>query len=546
MFSQQKIKSVTSAVPPVAVANEKSTPSVQPATTPKDYQFSKLPLHALNKAGDTGEQQANAVAKTVTAGKETTTLKDTKPASGLKVDNALDKQIRSKQGTGMTLDAETEAGMSQRLGFDFSQVKIHADAKAAALTEQVHAKAFTQGNDIFFNEGEYDPVSTEGKQLLAHELTHVAQQEAGTPGIHRKEKKEIENLTDIGEADRLEMEREKKPVEASLVEPAKLTGLFATDPKLAGGATESIGAPGDTVKFSSNIKTLTATKGFDIQRGLTSVAGLLHGRASALPLNTSTSIELDLTAFGGSKSIFRFSYYDKTEGKATSEEVLVEMLSTTATASKSTMPTSSKDFGIGKRKFTLESGWAQEEYDQLVQALNMIPDSGLQNIDGIRFKRSADKADDAEAGHYSQDDNSITIRNKAFNNNPVRYGSYKPAVQVIVHEVGHAIDFYTVNKAWAQYEKDGNEKNLEKESTLSGQQWRKNDAGDFELRDTGIQTDFRKAVKKDKGSKSITGYGNTDTLENFAEAFSMYITDADLLKALRPNTYDFFRKRYNP
>ena len=62
------------------------------------------------------------------------------------------------------------------LGADFSGVKVHTDTKADALNRSLSAKAFTTGSDIFFSQGAYQPGSSSGKQLLAHELTHVVQQ----------------------------------------------------------------------------------------------------------------------------------------------------------------------------------------------------------------------------------------------------------------------------------------------------------------------------------------------------------------------------------
>ena len=59
---------------------------------------------------------------------------------------------------------------------DFSQVRIHADSEAASFNQQINARAFTLGSDIYFNQNEYNTGSFEGKKLLAHELTHVSQQ----------------------------------------------------------------------------------------------------------------------------------------------------------------------------------------------------------------------------------------------------------------------------------------------------------------------------------------------------------------------------------
>ena len=87
------------------------------------------------------------------------------------------------QSGGRPLDAETRGFMEPRFGHDFSQVRVHTDSHASASTEAVAARAYTVGSDIAFRSGEYSPGSSQGKQLLAHELTHVVQQ--GGAGVSR-------------------------------------------------------------------------------------------------------------------------------------------------------------------------------------------------------------------------------------------------------------------------------------------------------------------------------------------------------------------------
>ena len=65
------------------------------------------------------------------------------------------------------------------VGTDLSQVRLHTDARADQLTHLLQARAFTTGPEIFLRRGEYRPGSTAGQRLLAHELTHVAQQMGG-------------------------------------------------------------------------------------------------------------------------------------------------------------------------------------------------------------------------------------------------------------------------------------------------------------------------------------------------------------------------------
>jgi len=85
-------------------------------------------------------------------------------------------EIAHQAGKGSPLPANTLAEMNKAFGMDFGQVRIHCDGAAARLCQELHAQAFTHGMDIYFNESKYNPDSTDGKQLLAHELTHVAQQ----------------------------------------------------------------------------------------------------------------------------------------------------------------------------------------------------------------------------------------------------------------------------------------------------------------------------------------------------------------------------------
>jgi hypothetical protein len=83
------------------------------------------------------------------------------------------------KGGGSTLDKGVRSEMEAKLGHDFSDVKIHTDSGAAKAATSVQAKAFTTGNEIVFNSGNYQPDTSEGKHMLAHELTHVVQQRSG-------------------------------------------------------------------------------------------------------------------------------------------------------------------------------------------------------------------------------------------------------------------------------------------------------------------------------------------------------------------------------
>ncbi len=90
--------------------------------------------------------------------------------------NDLGEGIRQQSGGGHALSDDTKNFMEHRFNADFSNVRIHSGPDASRLSNEAGAKAFTYQNHIFFNQNEYQPGTSGGKQLLAHELTHVVQQ----------------------------------------------------------------------------------------------------------------------------------------------------------------------------------------------------------------------------------------------------------------------------------------------------------------------------------------------------------------------------------
>ncbi|MEO8414748.1 MAG: DUF4157 domain-containing protein [Ginsengibacter sp.] len=93
--------------------------------------------------------------------------------------------ISSLHSRGQALPAEVQHFFGKKMGSDFSGVKIHTGTEAEQSAKEVNAKAYTIGNNIVFNEGQYNFESGEGKKLLAHELAHVIQQSEAPLFIHR-------------------------------------------------------------------------------------------------------------------------------------------------------------------------------------------------------------------------------------------------------------------------------------------------------------------------------------------------------------------------
>ncbi len=82
-------------------------------------------------------------------------------------------------GPGQPLDTATRAFMETRFGHDFTHVRVHSGREAAESAGRMSARAYTVGGHIVFGDGEYAPASAAGRRLLAHELTHVVQRDAG-------------------------------------------------------------------------------------------------------------------------------------------------------------------------------------------------------------------------------------------------------------------------------------------------------------------------------------------------------------------------------
>jgi hypothetical protein len=111
---------------------------------------------------------------------ETKTGKIQLSAIGNTKDNSVSDEIQSKlassAGGGTPLDEPIRREMGTKIGTDFNNVRVHNDSGANEMSSQLGAKAFTYGNDIYFKSGQYNPGSSQGKHLIAHELTHVIQQ----------------------------------------------------------------------------------------------------------------------------------------------------------------------------------------------------------------------------------------------------------------------------------------------------------------------------------------------------------------------------------
>ncbi len=126
--------------------------------------------------------------------------------TGAQVSDPAASQIQALRGGGEPLPPQARAFFEPRFGRDFSRVRVHRDSQASALARNLQAHAFTIGKDMVFQSASYAPGTRQGKRLLAHELTHVIQQQGGkssqggsaaggAPEVSRVRRKRIQRQT---------------------------------------------------------------------------------------------------------------------------------------------------------------------------------------------------------------------------------------------------------------------------------------------------------------------------------------------------------------
>ena len=127
--------------------------------------------------------------------------------AGGPVSATLENEIQGAKGGGQPIGDNVRGAMENAFGADFSGVRVHTGSQSDSLNQSIQARAFTTGQDIFFRSGEYNPGSSRGQELLAHELTHVVQQNGY--GVQRQ-KETIQRVYEGVWLDMGEMQREKK------------------------------------------------------------------------------------------------------------------------------------------------------------------------------------------------------------------------------------------------------------------------------------------------------------------------------------------------
>ncbi len=143
-----------------------------PDTMPESKSAPESPAAGFRQISRAPFAAVNSLAASVTPLPLQRKKKNKPPA----VAGNIESSIQAAQGAGKPLSARERSFYEPRFGADFSAVKVHTDARAQTLARSVNARAFTVGNNIFFGDAQYSPNTSEGKRLMAHELTHTVQQ----------------------------------------------------------------------------------------------------------------------------------------------------------------------------------------------------------------------------------------------------------------------------------------------------------------------------------------------------------------------------------
>lgn len=157
-----------------------------------DSSCAKAHASTLNRSTDSHPERASRsllqlqrqygnryVERVLAMARENLDRQETTAANANDVSPAVEGAIQQERGGGASLDHGVRRQMESSLGADFSGVRVHTDHKADSLNRDLSARAFTTGQDIFFRQGAYQPATSDGRELIAHELTHVVQQGGG-------------------------------------------------------------------------------------------------------------------------------------------------------------------------------------------------------------------------------------------------------------------------------------------------------------------------------------------------------------------------------
>jgi uncharacterized protein DUF4157/putative zinc-binding metallo-peptidase len=485
-------------------------------------------------------------------------------------DDAADPEaIRAQLGSGRSLDGGAKSKMESAFGANFSSVRIHTDAKAQTLSKHLNARAFTVGSDIAFDAGEYNPGTMVGDALIAHELAHVAQQQGGEAGATLPLQK--------GQYDSsaLEDDADTAAVRAVVGLWGRSKTAFAHIGAHIGESTMPALKSGLQLQRCSKNVALRSPKELDTEYNQIRTE-ILAGLAENDPARA--EIELDLS------HLWQI-YNDETQAAGNNNErkaELQKMLSDNLKRMKETVPLqveltkrykinfTSRESGVLAKGEIFQSfrAWNPDELKAIDRVLSKVPPDYLKNVRKIeRSPRVLDASVNKEgstpppgaAALWKQKDQKIEIYNQFFQIDEV----YRPGA--LLHEIGHSTviaqdpkttggftslppaawmalsDWKTSTTATLKSDlkiSDKEASELVKKLTKNKETQRDNPRP-VEVNGRMVVYDkYEGALDKPpthflhyskKEDKFVSDYARTHPAEDFAESFSHYLHDPDIL-----------------
>lgn len=483
-------------------------------------------------------------------------------------------------------DHATSTAIRRRLAD--TDARLHTGPDAARTADRLDARAFTVGRDVGFARGAFAPETPAGRRLIGHELTHVEQQTAGRAvGVQRQA---------AGKSKRKEEAEKSGPSKANDTSP-KATGTAQSGPAALGEFDESA-----RKRVRANVKAIAGQDRIDMKDALNgpdslgdtdvrvtgagdatlqtalSKAGIYAVSRNLLERDETMTLALDLTPIekqlagysGPMQIVARFSHVG-TLGAAHST-ITVENLGKLDDSGRKSVRAAGKKVAT-TRGFAFER-FGKSEQAMVYEALGMLPTSILDRLSKgstpLTFRReSASTSTPTAGGHYEQETHTVVLFDNAFQSSQRRYGEgggfVTESIRVIAHEIGHAVST-TEPRVAAETDRGKStaktERTRKRATSETGWRWgiTKSQGGRvWDYQHATTKTDFVAALKADatrpekgkpKGHVSITDYPTTysatgDRLrEIYAESFSLYVTDPETLKRLRPAVYAYFETRY--
>jgi|GEM_PF-6093229 len=342
------------------------------------------------------------------------------------------------------------------------------------------------------------------------------------------------------------------------------------------------------VRFSSGVMQV-------LRRGLENIAGTLTNPASwtsgppPLEPNSMLTLALHLENVGGGYSAFRFTYVRRqVQGGAANGEILVEHLGGIGMETLHPDQAKRAQQRFDRYNFRRGAGWSDPQFQEVLAALEQVPDTTLNLVAGYTFNRGTVHQTHPEwCGEHQSGTRVITLFDCAFTASLTRtgvpgQGLANVARQDVLHELGHALDLRILSQvidpmnqavnaqrnAFRRYETQPGsnrysipasmqarwnqihaqitaaQRTRDAARSLSGSQWQAQPgSNDLTIVEGADNVAFRQAAQQDGGLR-ITHYSDTSWQEHFAESYALYMVDPDGLQRLRPHVFAFLQSNF--